>query len=276
MKGSREFRGYFKITSSREFDDFIRLDNSREIEEFEELNRYIRSSEFKAVKNTKFKDSEAWKKYLEHKRLKNTPEIKDYFKIKHSSEYKALKELEGSMKLSHFEELHQMVNSAEFIIMKKNMNAAEFRNTPEHDKYKEYLALKSGSDIRAYQKIQADKAYANFSMMENSKELDHYLNLEKFVNSLISGMPGKISNWSKATELIKQRIIKPLIIPSRFKSYYRIKNSKNLKYFLQLRNSPELERYLELDKYIGSDEFKETKAWMESRDKFKKSPSTSN
>jgi beta-glucanase (GH16 family) len=272
LKAMREFRGYFKITSAKEFNDFIRLYDTQEVRDFEELENYIRSAEFKAVKKSKFKDSGAWKKYLEYKRLSKNPEIKDYFKIKHSAHYKALKELEGSRKLSHFEELHQMVNSAEFLIMKRKMAPSDFKDTPEYDKYKEYLALKSDPEIKAYQKIQTEKAFANFRLMENSPELENYIDLEKFINSPDFRNARKEFELDKAAELHKANDYKTLRNSVKFKSYFRIKNSKNLDHFLQLRNSPELERYVGLEKYIASDEFREIKATMESRDKFKKSP----
>jgi beta-glucanase (GH16 family) len=272
MKKSREFRGYFKITSAREFDDFMRINGSRELMEFQELERYVHSREFKAVKKSRFRDSEEWRKYQEYKGLKNTREIRDYFKIKHSGSYKALKELEGSKKLSHYEQLHQMVNSAEFLIMKKTLKPGEFKKTTEYDKYREYLALKSEPDIKAYLKIQEDKAFSNYRMMENSTELENYIELEKFVNSSDFRNAKGEFELKKATELHKLNDYKTLKKSVKFQSYHKIKNSRYLKYFEQLRESPELERYLELDKYVNSNEFRETKAWMESKNKFRKSP----
>ncbi len=270
-KKSPEFKGYFRITSSKEFNDFKRLENSTEIKEFEELERYVRSGEFKAVKKLKFNDSEEWQKYREYKRLSQTPEVKDYFKIKHSGSYKALKELEGSKKLSHFEELHDLVSSSEFIVMKKTLSSKEFKETPEYAKYQEYLALKSEPDIKAYQKIQDDKAFANFRMLENSSELEKLLQLEKFVNSPDFRNAKKEFELRKAAELHKLNDYKTLKKSVKIKAYYKIKNSGDLDYYYRLQNSPELEKYLGLENYINSQEFKETKALMESRDRFKKS-----
>lgn len=272
MKNSREFKGYFRFVSSVEYKDFLTLDNSDEIKELEDLGNFVNSDQFKTIKRSKFKDSEAWYKYLDYKRLKKTQGIMDYFKIKHSKNYKALKELEGSKKLTHFEELHQLVNSSEFQVMKRTLKAAELKKTSEYAKYKEYLGLKSEPDIKAWLQLQEDKAFANFKLMELSPELGKYVNLENFVNSSDYINAKKDFEINKASELHKLNDYKTLKKSVKIRAYYKLKNSKDLKHYRMLHNSSELEKFQELEKYINTDEFKENKAYLESRDKFKKSP----
>lgn len=272
MKDSPEFKGYFRFVTSRELDDFLKLDNSAEIKEFEELGEYLKSAKFKAIKKSKFKNSEAWQKYLDYNKLKKTPEIKDYFKIKHSRHYKALKELEGSKTLNHLEELYQMVNSSEFMIMKRTMSDHDFKKTSEYAKFKEYQNLQSEPEIKSYHKLIENKAFTNYKLLENSQKLEEYNRLEKFVHSSDLNNAKKEFELKKATELHKLNDYNTLKKSVKIKSYYKLKNSKDIEYFRKLHGSAELEKFRELEKYVNSNEFKEIRDYMKSPDKFKKSP----
>jgi beta-glucanase (GH16 family) len=272
MKNSREFKGFFAIVKSKEFADYRKCENSDELKEFENLGTYLKTNEFKAVKSSKFKESEAWQKYLEYKRLSKKPEIRDYFRIKHSKNYKAFKEVEGSKTLAHFEELHQLVNSSEFLVMKRSMSASEFKQTNEFAKYKEYKSLESDPDIRGYNELLKDRAYSNFKVLANSPEIREFESLENYINSSEYKNARKDFELKKAAELHKLNDYNNLRKSVKFKSYYKIRNSRDLQYYKKLNDSPELERFYELEKYIGSTGFKESKSYLESRDKFKKSP----
>jgi beta-glucanase (GH16 family) len=272
LKNSRQIRGYFRFINSREFNDFLNLDGSDEIREFEELGIYLNSPEFKSIKRSSFKESEDWRKYLEYKRLKKTPQIRDYYRIKNSKNYQSFREIEGSKTLEHYRELHQLVNASEFLVKKKTMSSSDFKKTSDFAKEKEYKSLGNDSRIKAYQSLARDKAFGNFSILENSREIEEFENLEKFINSSGFGNARKDFELRKATHLHKINDYKTLKKSVRFRAYYKLKNSKDLRHFRNMRESADLERFKELEKYIGSPEFKETRAWLESRDKFKKTP----
>jgi hypothetical protein len=143
-------------------------EKTKTILRYEELDRMIRTPEFLAKKNMKpftFKDTEEYKRFQEYKRLKNSQEIKAFYKFRASKEYANYQSTEGSSRLARYGELKEYLASPEFkkqkeyLLDKKRYEKTEmYRNSQEYDK------LKKVPDIIWYFKI---KDSTKFDVLKN-------------------------------------------------------------------------------------------------------------
>ena len=151
LKSDPEIKAYFKAAAKGE------TTKSKTVLRFEELGAYIRSAEFLAKKNIKpitFKDTEEYKKLLEYNRLKNSLDIKEYYKFKSSKEYANFLNTDGSGRLARYNELKEYVATQEFK-EKKNylLDKKRFEKTDMFKDIREYEKLKKADDIVWYFKV---------------------------------------------------------------------------------------------------------------------------
>ena len=127
------------------------------IERFVELENFVRSSAFitkKRMKPIGFKDSEEYKKLLEYKRIKESPEIKGFYKFLGSKEYANYLNTHDSKRLERYGELKEYVASQDFR-EKKNylLDKKRFEKTEMFRQVQEYDKLKKNEDIIWYFKV---------------------------------------------------------------------------------------------------------------------------
>lgn len=146
------------------------LKKSKTVLRFEELDKFIKSSEFLAKQRMKpitFKDSDEYKKLLEYKRIKDTIEIKEFYKFKKSKEYSNYLNTDGSTRLKRFEELKEYVATPEFRQRKEYLSDKKrFEKSELFKDQQEYKKLKKDPEILWYFKVKdSDK----FDILKNRK-----------------------------------------------------------------------------------------------------------
>jgi hypothetical protein len=130
---------------------------TRTVEEFEKLEAFINSASFLAKKNMKpvtFKDTEEYRKLLEYKRLKSSPEIKGFYSFSGSKEYANYLNTHESKRLDRYNELKVYAASKEFN-EKKNylLDKKRFEKSEMFSQIQEYDKLKKNADILWYFKV---------------------------------------------------------------------------------------------------------------------------
>jgi hypothetical protein len=152
LKSDPEIKAYYKALRKKK-----NAAKPKVVEKFEELGRYIQSQEFLAKKNMKpvtFKDTEEYKKLLEYKRVKNSPEIREYYKFRDSKEYANFLDTDGSTRLGRYNELKEYVASQEFRERKSYLlDRKRFEKTEMFREAEEYKKLKKNEDIIWYFKV---------------------------------------------------------------------------------------------------------------------------
>lgn len=271
LKKSKPVAGYFRFITNPFFGNFTKIEDSDDLKKFQELEQYVQSGEFNRIKKMKFKDSEAYEKFREYKKIKKSQDIKDYFTIKSSKDFNDFREIENSEKLARFRKLEMFVNSSDFLAKKKVLSASEFKQTEENRKSEEYIHLKKDPKIKAYFNLVSSKAFANYKILAESPEIKEYEKLEKYITSGDYETEKKKFELEKAAALHKEKEYKNLKKSSKYKKYFKLKESKDYEYYKELHNSEKIKEFRELEKYVQSDEFKELKKYMKSRNKFNKS-----
>ncbi|NLN29734.1 MAG: glycoside hydrolase family 16 protein [Bacteroidales bacterium] len=162
LKKDTEIKSYYKAAAKGE------ATKSAAVEKFEELKAFINSPEFlrkKKMKPVTFRDTPEYQKLLEHRRLKKSPEIKDFYKFRDSKEYANFLNIDGSQKLARYNELKDYVAGSEFRD-KKNyyLDKKRFEKTEMFKNIEEFNALKKNEDIVWYFKVKdSDK----FDLIKN-------------------------------------------------------------------------------------------------------------
>ncbi len=151
LKKDPEIKAFFKSKGKGEFS------KTKTVNRFEELDAFIRSSAFLSKKNMKpigFKDSEEYKKLLEYKRLKASPEIKEFYRFGSSKEYANYLNTHDSKRLERYTGLKEYVASPEFRERKNYLlDKKRFEKTEMFRQVQEYDTLKKNQDIIWYFKV---------------------------------------------------------------------------------------------------------------------------
>ncbi|MBE9469422.1 MAG: glycoside hydrolase family 16 protein, partial [Bacteroidetes bacterium] len=236
LKKSSDLKQYYKFKNSKKLANFSKLDASKEITDFEELENLVTSQKFKdLLLSLEFKNTDEYKKLEEYNKLKKSSQIIKYYKFKNSSKYAEYLKLDGGKEISDYEELEKYVNSKNFADL---IHSLEFKNTDEYKKLEEYNNLKKSEPIITYFKFNNSKRYKEFQILDGSKEIIDYEELETYINSqkfidFKEYMEDK-KKFEKTEEYQKQQ------------KYFELKNSDIIKWYFSL---------------IGSKKFDEIKKW---------------
>ncbi len=119
------------------------------------------------------KDSEAYKKHLRFKQIKNDGDIKFFLKFNKSSLYKNYLDVKVSSDLKRYDELERFVKSEEFKQRKVYLeDKNKWQKTEEYAKQQEYLSMKKLPHLMKYFSYKGGNAFDFFKKWEVSFEDD--------------------------------------------------------------------------------------------------------
>jgi beta-glucanase (GH16 family) len=268
QKKSKKFRDYFKFKDSPKLRSYLSFSESQELRDYEELEKHVTSPEFENKKRSLEDQKVAEEnKIKEFATLKKSKPIKDYFRMKESSKLKEFNTISSSSDLERYLELEKFVNSGEFQKVKNSADPKEYKNSPEFKKEQEYEKLKKSRNIKFYFKFKDSAKYENYLAFKKSNELEKYNALQEYLNS--SDHKDKLANAKKGLEELNGQLkdYQQKKKSSTIKTYYKFHNSQKFKDFQAFEKSKELADYIELEKYLASEEHKETIISIEEKEK---------
>jgi len=179
-------------------------------------------------------------------------------------EYDDFQEFSGSKELKRYEELDKLINSGEFAQKKKEIMSRNFKNTDEYKKEQEYIGRKKSKNIRDYYKIKGSHNLEEFNQTESSDDLKKFEKLNAYIGSSeFSEEKQKAGKEYKTTDAFsKEQEYLQLKKSSRLVKYFKFKNSALYQNYTKLDGSKEISEYEELEKFIGSEKFKQVKTYM--------------
>jgi len=259
-----------------EFKKLKKFLESDELKRFNELDARINSTDFKTkkenIENLRFKDSEEYNKEVEFKKLDKSKDLVMYFKTRDSVDLKKYRELENSDRIKRYEELGKIINSAGFR-EKQKMKPITFKTTEEYNKYREYKRLKSDSNIRAYKKLLKKGKKEEAEKLESVPGIKRFRELKEFINSraFLEKKNMKPITFKDTEEYKLFLEYKKLKNDPDIKFFYKFKSSKVLSNFNKLDGSQQVARHTELKDYLGTDQFRERKAYLLDKKRYEKS-----
>lgn len=224
-----------QIVNSKMFKAYLRLKGSTELEKHIRFGKNGKLSRFSELKNAPEKDKAARQEF---KKLKNDPEIRDWFKFEQSKDLKYYHEMAGSPTLARLEELQKLTGTpefkkrVEFLKDTQKLDKSEFQA-----KYNRFRELEASEDIRFYHSFGKSSHYRNYLDMKDSYPLKRYYELKELTSSAEflqrKAYLEDSGKWQKTEEY------------ARYQKY------------LQLRKDPKVLHYLKFEKSNAFDFLKE-------------------
>jgi beta-glucanase (GH16 family) len=179
---SPTYKNYFKFIRAKEFNNFKKLVDSQELKAYQERESFVGSHEFLSAKASKdFKQSDAYRKFLEFNQWKKSSLYKDYFKLAKSDALFDYNKLNNSNELKHFTELEASI--PQLNNEKRRIESLRFEQTDEFRKLQEYKRLNASKRIQSYYKTKTSKELIEFNSLEKSNLIPDYEKLEKTILS---------------------------------------------------------------------------------------------
>ena len=153
------------------------------------------------------------------------------------SEFQKLNEIATYKELSRYNELDSLIHSSTFAEKKRKIQGQKFSDTEEYQKEQRFKSLKNDTSVKNYYKIANSSQLVEFERIDKSPELKKYHELQAYVQSKefddvknYMALPGK-KKFEQSNE------------------YNALTNYNNLK------NNPDLQKYLKLQKKKGFRDF---------------------
>lgn len=224
---------------------------SIELKEFEELQAYINSDTFKNEKKRilelNYKNTEEFKKEQNFNKLKKDKGILNYFKVLKSAELAVFNETELSDDLKEYLTLKEYTEGADFknktLEYKQNLKA-------EKDKAKELKTLEKSKNFKTYFKVLNSENLKNYTLLNESTELQEYEELKDFCTS---------SNLQKFKKAVAEQLVTE---KNKVKDLKALKNNPIVKAYLKNTEKDTVDKPAEvteledLENYLSSQEYK--------------------
>ncbi len=256
----KKYKWFFALKDSKQLADFNNFYGSKELEDYLELEKYIESLNFDSLKA----DIENQKREKQQEYNKTVTKFNQLKGIK-----KSVKKGEEFTDEKEYIELQKIIQSKEH---KNAIKELKIENLDEHRKLKEFQKLEKSPDFKNYFKFKNSDKFKKYNKLEDSQEIDSYLELEKEVNSSeFKSHIEEVKNlkFENTEEFKKLQEYKSLKKSVEIKQFFKFKESEKLSIYSELNESQEISDYEKLESYINSEEFKEEKKYLLTKDKFK-------
>lgn len=248
----------------------------KDIEASDELARYkylkalVHSPEFldtkKNLQNMVYKGSEEHLTEMEYLGMKKMGDIKFYYKYKNSPELAAYRKASASPELAEYKSLKAFIQSDAYKTVYEYLNDKHrFEKTPEFKKLKQYQSIQANPAFKNYFKFVSSANYKIFSEVHNSRELENFKALDKYIHSPEFAKAKTSRNFKNTEAFQKLKEYESLRKNSRFRIYFKMIRSSVFGDYKKINHSEELNYFLELEKTINSEEFKAKKREIESQ-----------
>jgi len=219
----------------KEYFELKAFSQSQELADYLELKKTVNSSDFarrkKAISRQRFSDTPEYKNEKEYLALKKRRHIQRYYRTKDSVELKDFLEFDKSYDVKHFHTLEKLIHSDEFLRQRKTLGRRKFKETPEYEKYQEFIALKKSERFRDYFTFKNSKDYVNFTLLIGSEKIVAFEQLGQFVQS---------ESFKKVKEYMLLPGRKKLEISEEYQmeqKYRALKKSEKFTWYFATRNS---------------------------------------
>lgn len=259
---SKSIKDYYKVLNSSQLKIYEEINGSAELDEYNELKELIEGDKLQQFKNAiaeELKTEQEKPKQL--KQLKNNSDVKAYLNKT------ADDDMEKPQALIELEELQSYIESEEY---KQKLTSLEFKNTDEFKKEIKYKQLKKDSKFKTYFKFINSPLFKHYQNLKDSEELKQYEELKAYVSSQEYKETLNSLVYKNTDEYKKEEQFAGLKKSSKIVSWEKYQKSKPYLLFKEIDDSDILKEYEELDELINSDKYKEYKAYMLDKDKWKK------
>lgn len=168
-----------------EYEKYKAFADSAKYARYKELQTITSEEDFKKkvakLKEEKFSNTEAFRKFMEYRTLDKSTDIVMYKKYVGKSMDKRLENALMSPEYVRFLELEKVVSTPEFVA--KKLNKKEFKKSEDFGTFKEHHSLAKSGTIKFIRKTMASPQYKNYTVVVGSEKLKRYEELSAYVTS---------------------------------------------------------------------------------------------
>ncbi|NLI87750.1 MAG: glycoside hydrolase family 16 protein [Bacteroidales bacterium] len=208
-------------------------------------------------------------------RFKSTEEVESNRKAL-EVEYYEWVEFAQSDDYKRFEELKSWEATKEYLTVKKEVEAIKYSESPEQREEQELKKLSRSHSIRNFLKIAKSETPDFYQKMEHSQLVKELKELQQFIAT--PDYQAKKNQYRKdnSAEYQKEFRLKELLGNPDIKKYIKLEKENDLKEYFQTENSEQLKRYNELSEKVSTEDFKNRKAYLLSKNKFEQTDAYKN
>lgn len=260
LKKAWHIKKYFKLKDSADLKRFEALKESEKLQEFRELSEFVENGNFRkekeAAKRQIYKDSEEQKQEQEYNRLKKSAGIKVYHELHKSQVLVRHESVAGSEKLKNYFNLKNLPD-------KNKQKKKELKYLLHDGEIKNYLKFEKSKKLRIYRDT------ADSYNLKRFEELKGIVETDDFRKRVLLLKDKK--KFEKTDAFKKWKKWKELKASNDIQFFRKFEKSSLLKNYYDVRDSSDLKRFLELKEIISSDEFLKRKAYLDDPKKWEKS-----
>lgn len=208
LSKARDLVLYFKTLAGPDLKGFRQIESSDKIKNFEALEKFISATDFKMKKKSDpkhFTESDEYKKLMEYKNLRNSPEIKNFYKFKSSKELANYLNIDKSARLSRYNELKEYLATDEFKSRKSYLlDTRRYEKTEMFREEKEFENLKKDDEIVWYFKNKDSNRFdilKSRTLTFNDEFEGNSLDTKKWITNYYWGEKLLKDNYSIETDL---------------------------------------------------------------------------
>jgi hypothetical protein len=214
-------------------------------------------------------------------KVKSVAEIEQE-RLQLSNDFKVYTEVEESEKLKEFLLLKEKVESTPFKVNKKEIENLNYKGSQEESLMKKYLKLEKNQKLVDFYKTASSDDLKKFKAIKDSSLPDTVKELEQFIKSgrykaELSAFKKKqkrdktfTDKWETTEAFKKEKQYRELSESADFIFYSKFSSSKLYKNYLSVDGSSLLNQFENLKQEVLSTKFKERKAYLEDKERYKK------
>ncbi len=260
LKKASDIKLYYKIKNSESLKHFREVENSEVLARYNELAAYTLSEAFIAVKaaaslpaKVKFAQSDLAKTLDQYQKQKSSDPIKSYFAFTRHKLYPLYQKAVQEDLAARIEKLEQLTNSAAFQEKWNSLSKSERLGSEEFRQLTDLQTLKKTKVYKAFQKMQTSPLRAQYESLQDSPELEAFVDLEKFIQS---------DDFKRQRKAIESKTFKNTPEFTQLQEYLKLKKSADIAFYQKFGTSKELKNFLALDGSERIQYFEETEAYI--------------
>ncbi len=174
-------------------------------------------------------------------------------------DYIQFTEFVKSEKLQEYKRLEDYLLSPEFEKNKKKIESLSYKNSVLFQKEKAYKKIKKNKYLKSYLKLRETNQLSKYLDFKNSDLFKEYKEVEGRINS---------PSFSKKENKDEVFLFRELSKRADIKEFCKFKRSKLYKHYKIVKDSPILEEYNNLLKYLNSSDYKTEKEFLLNKNRF--------
>lgn len=197
--------------------------------------------------------------FSKKKKFRTTYEAETFRAVFREAEELFLR-VQKSEELTRFQMLEEEVNSSAFKRRKKEVEQLSYKTSEYYKAEKQYKALLKQSKMRSYLLVHVSQELKGYEQFVQTPEYQEYQKLKVVVKS---------AGFDKRLHAAEYLAYKKILTNPKVGAAVKFEKLKRFKEYLEVKASDLPEKFVKLDAFVHSDEFKEDRKYLLDKNRYK-------